>query len=217
MDEIRMWGESVIAAVEKAFVGKRAVIEKLLVAVLARGHVLLEDVPGVGKTVLAHALARALGVSFKRIQCTPDLLPADIIGVSIFDQKRGRFRFRKGPLHASFVLVDEVNRATPRSQSALLEAMAEGQVSVEGRRIELPKPFFLIATENPIEFEGTFPLPEAQKDRFLLSLNIGYPVRAAEEGILEMQRRTTHPVFDVTAVSDVPTILRHQEQTVSIN
>lgn len=217
MEDIRAWGDSVAVGVEKAFIGKRQVIEKILVSVLARGHVLLEDVPGVGKTVLAHSLARALGGSFKRIQCTPDLLPADIIGVSIYNQQEGRFRFRRGPLHASFVLVDEINRATPRTQSALLEAMAEGQVSVEGKRMQLPKPFFLIATENPIEFEGTFPLPEAQKDRFLLSLDIGYPARVAEENILEMQRRTTHPVFDVNAVSDTETLLKHQEKVVSVH
>ncbi len=202
---------------EGVFLGKRDVVEKLLVAVLCRGHVLLEDVPGVGKTILARALARSLGGEFSRIQCTPDLLPADIVGVSIYNPKEGEFRFREGPIRANVVLVDEINRATPRTQSALLEAMGENQVSVEGKSRALPDPFFLIATENPVEFEGTFPLPEAQKDRFLMSVKVGYPAREVEKTIVRNQRRLTHPVTDVTAVSDTASLLAHQETVVALH
>jgi MoxR-like ATPase len=188
------------ANIEPVFLGKTAVIDMLITAFLARGHVLLEDVPGTGKTILARAFAASLDLSFARIQCTPDLLPADILGVSIWQQREEKFVYRPGPVVNQFVLVDEINRATPRTQSALLEAMAEGQISVEGKRIPLPEPFFVLATENPVEFEGTFPLPEAQKDRFLLSLSIGYPDAASETQMLENQRRLSHPVTDVTPV-----------------
>ena len=164
--KVSEWAFRVKESVEKVFYGKSDVIEKLLVTLLCRGHVLLEDVPGVGKTILARALAGSLGGEFKRIQCTPDLLPADVLGVSVYNPKDGEFAFRQGPIITNLLLVDEINRATPRTQSALLEAMAENQVSVDGRNVPLPDPFFLIATENPVEFEGTFPLPEAQKDRF---------------------------------------------------
>jgi MoxR-like ATPase len=189
--------------IETVFLGKTAVIDMIFTAFLARGHVLLEDVPGTGKTILARAFAGSLGLSFSRIQCTPDLLPADILGVSVWRQedKGGRFAYRKGPIVNQFVLVDEINRATPRTQSALLEAMAEGQISVDGKHLKLPEPFFVLATENPVEFEGTFPLPEAQKDRFLLSLPIGYPDAEAESRMLENQRRTTHPVTDIEPVA----------------
>jgi MoxR-like ATPase len=183
--------------VEKVFLGKTEVIDVLITAFLARGHVLLEDVPGTGKTILARAFAASLDLSFARIQCTPDLLPADILGVSVWQQQEGQFVYRPGPVVNQFVLVDEINRATPRTQSALLEAMAEGQISVEGKRMALPEPFFVLATENPVEFEGTFPLPEAQKDRFLLSLGIGYPDAASEGRMLEGQRRLSHPVTDL--------------------
>jgi MoxR-like ATPase len=214
---IQVWAETVIRSVESVFLGKREVIEKLLVAVLCQGHVLLEDVPGVGKTILARAVAQSLGGAFSRVQCTPDLMPADIVGVSIYNPKEGEFHFREGPIQANIVLVDEINRATPRTQSALLEAMGESQVSVEGKSRPLPDPFFLIATENPVEFEGTFPLPEAQKDRFLLSVKVGYPAREVEKTIVRKQRRLTHPVTDVTAVSDLKELLAHQTTVVTLH
>jgi MoxR-like ATPase len=203
------------ANIEKVFLGKGEAIDMLIAAFLARGHVLLEDVPGTGKTILARALAGSLGLSFARIQCTPDLLPADILGVSVW--QGGDFVYRPGPVVNQFILVDEINRATPRSQSALLEAMAEGQISAEGKRIPLPEPFFVLATENPVEFEGTFPLPEAQKDRFLLSMNLGYPDREAEARMLENQRRLSHPVTDlkqVAAASEIPPL---QEEVTRIH
>jgi MoxR-like ATPase len=197
--------------IEKVFLGKTEAVDTLIAAFLARGHVLLEDVPGTGKTILARAFAASLGLSFARIQCTPDLLPADILGVSVWQQREGNFVFRPGPVANQFVLVDEINRATPRAQAALLEAMAEGQISVEGKALALPEPFFVLATENPVEFEGTFPLPEAQKDRFLLSLSIGYPDAEAETRILENQRRISHPVTDLKPVANPGDILSLQE------
>ena len=214
--EIQQWAHTVIELVETVFLGKRSVIEKLLVALLCRGHALLEDVPGLGKTILARALAGAISGDFSRIQCTPDLLPADILGVSVYNQREGTFTFREGPIMANVVLVDEINRATPRTQAALLEAMAENQISVEGKQKPLPEPFFLLATENPIEFEGTFPLPEAQKDRFFLSIGIGYPERAVEARIVENQRRITHPVEDITPVTDLDAVLSLQQQVVEV-
>jgi MoxR-like ATPase len=203
--------------IEIVFLGKSAVVDMLITAFLARGHILLEDVPGTGKTILARAFAASINLNFSRIQCTPDLLPADILGVSVWRQpeefadKKGRFVYRPGPLVNQFVLVDEINRATPRTQSALLEAMAEAQISVEGKRVALPEPFFVVATENPVEFEGTFPLPEAQKDRFLLSLSIGYPDIESESLILENQRRLTHPVTDIKPVVQANEVLPMQE------
>lgn len=167
--------ERIVYQVEKVMVGKRDVIEKLLVALLAGGHVLLEDVPGVGKTMLVRTLARTIDCGFKRIQCTSDLLPSDLTGVSIYNQRTGEFEFRPGPLLAPIVLTDELNRTSPRTQAALLEAMEEKRVTVDGTTYPLPEPFFLLATQNPIDFEGTFPLPEAQLDRFLLKLRLGYP------------------------------------------
>ncbi|HUX14217.1 MAG TPA: MoxR family ATPase [Spirochaetia bacterium] len=211
MGAVSTWAADVISAVDQVFLGKREVIEQLLVALLCRGHVLVEDVPGLGKTMAARAVAATLGGVFSRVQCTPDLLPTDILGVSIFNPKDGEFRFRKGPIHANIVLVDEINRATPRTQSALLEAMAEGQVSIEGKNMPLPEPFFVIATENPVEFEGTFPLPEAQKDRFFLSLSVGYPDTETEKRIVENQRRMTHPVLDLRPVTDTDTVREMQE------
>jgi len=217
MQSVAQWAERILDSVETVFFGKRNVIERLLVALLCRGHVLLEDVPGMGKTILARALAASLGGQFSRIQCTPDLLPADILGVSVYSPKDGTFTFREGPIMANIVLVDEINRATPRTQSALLEATGEGQVSIEGKRRELPDPFFLIATENPVEFEGTFPLPEAQQDRFLLSMSIGYPERSVEQHIVDSQRRLTHPVVDVQPVSGVADAHELQEQVVEVH
>jgi len=209
--------------VETVFLGKTSVVDMLIIAFLSRGHVLLEDVPGTGKTILARAFASSLDLDFARIQCTPDLLPADILGVSIwrqaeeFEDNKGRFVFCPGPLVNQFVLVDEINRATPRTQSALLEAMAESQITVDGSRIALPDPFFVLATENSVEFEGTFPLPEAQKDRFLLSLGIGYPDTESESLMLENQRRVTHPVTDIKPVASAQEIAPLQEQVNQIH
>ncbi|HEX5503283.1 MAG TPA: AAA family ATPase, partial [Thermomicrobiales bacterium] len=174
-------------------------IEQTLVALLCEGHLLLEDVPGVGKTTLARALARSLGGEFRRIQFTPDLLPSDIGGITYFNQRRGEFEFRPGPVFANVVLADEINRATPRTQSALLEAMEERTVTVEGETMPLPRPFLVLATENPIELEGTFPLPEAQLDRFLLRLAIGYPDEDEEDSLL-VRFAGPHPLLDLTPV-----------------
>lgn len=216
MDDIRAWTESIKAAVERVILGKGEVIEKLLVALLCRGHVLLEDVPGVGKTILARAISLCLGGEFRRVQCTADLLPADVLGVSIYNQRSGRFDFRQGPIMTNILLVDEINRATPRTQSALLEAMEERTISVEGRSQPLPDPFFILATENPVEFEGTFPLPEAQKDRFLLCLSMGYPPEEAEMEIMVAQRRLSHPVTDLKAVTDTQTVLAMQRRVLDV-
>jgi len=181
---IQEMAERVIANIERIVVGKREVIELALVALLAEGHILVEDVPGIGKTTLAKAIARSLGCTFQRIQFTPDLLPSDVTGISYFNQKRQEFEFRPGPVMAQIVLADEINRATPRTQSALLEAMQERQVTVDGETRPLPRPFLVLATQNPIELEGTFPLPEAQIDRFLMRLKLGYPSEEDENLIL---------------------------------
>ena len=203
--------------IEQVFLGKSQVIEKITAAFFARGHILLEDVPGTGKTILARAFAASLGLSFARIQCTPDLLPADILGVSIWRADENRFVYRQGPIVNQFVLVDEINRATPRTQSALLEAMAEGQISVDGNRMPLPEPFFVMATENPVEYEGTFPLPEAQKDRFLLSMSIGYPDQTSEAEMLESQRRLSHPVTDLKQVVSSEEVNSIQESITQVH
>ena len=203
--EIQVYSEKLIANIEKVIVGKREVIEKALVALFCRGHILLEDVPGLGKTMLARSVAKSVSASFRRIQGTPDLLPADIIGVSIFNPSTKKFEFRKGPIFSQIVLVDEINRATPKTQSALLEAMGETQISVEGMTIALPVPFFVIATQNPIEFEGTFPLPEAQMDRFFVSLSIGYPNAEQEEEIILRQNQTL-PIYALQPVVNPETV-----------
>ena len=177
-------GADVLDRVGEAVVGKRAQLELVLAAVLAGGHVLLEDLPGLGKTLAARSFAQALGLSFRRVQFTPDLVPADVTGSFVYDQRRGDFEFRPGPLFAGLVLADEINRTPPKTQSALLEAMQERQVTVEGRTFPLPDPFCVLATANPVEYEGTYPLPEAQLDRFLLRIGVGYPTREEEWDVL---------------------------------
>ncbi|MCY3895956.1 MAG: MoxR family ATPase [Chloroflexi bacterium] len=191
--------------VGKVILGKDAEIERILVALLCRGHVLLDDVPGTGKTMLARSIAISLGGEFRRIQFTPDLLPNDVTGVSVFNQKSGEFEFRAGPVFANVLLADEINRATPRTQSALLEAMSEAQVSADGVTRPLPTPFIVLATQNPVEFEGTFPLPEAQLDRFMMRLSLGYPTFADERNVLDGQRHG-HPIDDLQQVSDLQTL-----------
>jgi MoxR-like ATPase len=177
--------QKVKASIERVIVGKDQVIDLVLVALFSDGHILLEDVPGIGKTTLAKSIARSIGCSFKRIQFTPDVMPSDITGINFYNQQRGEFQFRPGPIIANIVLADEINRATPRTQSALLEAMEERQVTVEGETLQLPSPFLVIATQNPIELEGTFPLPEAQLDRFFIKLKLGYPDEDEEDAILQ--------------------------------
>ncbi len=199
MRQVQDFVSQVVDNVEKVIIGKRSVIEMLLVALLCEGHVLLEDVPGVGKTMLARSVAISLGGQFKRLQCTPDLLPNDVTGVSVFNQQTGQFEFRPGPVFVNILLADEINRATPRTQSALLEAMQEQQVTVDGVSRALPRPFLVLATQNPIEYEGTFPLPEAQLDRFLMRLTLGYPAPADERRLLLALRRE-HPINRVAPV-----------------
>jgi len=197
--------------IEKVIVGKRSSVVLVLAAYLSEGHVLLEDVPGVAKTMLARAIAKSVGGSFKRIQCTPDLLPNDVTGASIFNPKTTEFEFRSGPLFAQFVLADEINRTTPRTQSALLEAMSERQVTIDGACYELERPFFIIATQNPVDHEGTFPLPEAQLDRFLLKLSLGYPGLEEESRMIDLLQHE-HPIETLEAVVDLSEVLECQKQ-----
>jgi len=201
MNPIQSFARQVVENVERVIVGKRPAIELLLVALLCDGHVLIEDVPGVGKTMLARALALSLGGSFRRLQCTPDLLPNDVTGVSVYNQKSGEFEFRPGPVFVNILLADELNRATPRTQSALLECMGEGQVTVDGVTHPLERPFLVLATQNPIEYEGTFPLPEAQLDRFFMRLRLGYPTADEERHIVSNLRRR-HPIESLGQVVD---------------
>lgn len=209
MQEIQSTIKKVVDNVEKVIVGKTSAIELVMVGLICKGHVLIEDVPGTGKTVLAKSLARSIGCTFNRIQFTPDMLPSDVTGVSIFNQKTAEFEFRPGPVMAQIVLTDEINRATPKTQAALLEAMEEQQVTVDGVTHPLPEPFLVLATQNPIEYEGTFPLPEAQLDRFLLRINIGYPTLRDE---VEMVRRQklAHPLESLERVISVEELLEVQ-------
>ncbi len=200
----------IIENVRKVIIGKDNQIKLILCAMYSKGHILIEDIPGVGKTMLARAMAKSINSMFKRIQGTPDLLPSDVIGVSIYNPETKKFEFRKGPVMSNILLVDEINRATPKTQSALLESMGEMQISVEGTTIPLPSPFLVIATQNPIEFEGTFPLPEAQMDRFMISLSLGYPTPEEEETILSSQKER-HPIEDIAPVTDIKTIINIQE------
>ncbi len=188
VDEASSLGKKVVAEVERAVVGKRGLLEMVMATALAGGHVLFEDYPGLGKTLIARSFATALGLSFKRIQFTPDLLPGDITGGYVFNRNQNNFELRKGPVFTNILLADEINRASPKTQSALLEAMQEGQVTIEGERLVLPEPFIVLATQNPIEYEGTFPLPEAQLDRFMVKLSVGYPNMEEEKEILRRRR-----------------------------
>ena len=216
MENIQKFVTPMIENVEQVIVGKRSAIEFILVALLCEGHILLEDVPGSGKTMLARSIATSLGMSFKRIQCTPDLLPNDITGVSVYNQKNGEFEFRPGPIFVNILLADEINRATPRTQAALLEAMQEQQVTVDGVTHDLPRPFLVLATQNPIEYEGTFPLPEAQLDRFLMRLSMGYPSHADERQILTNLWRE-HPITKIGKVVDGQGMLSLQKKLWDIN
>ena len=202
IDQFTLAFSRILDEVEKAIVGKRTFLEKVLCAFLAEGHVLIEDFPGLAKTLTARCFASALGLSFKRIQFTPDLLPADITGGYILNRRTGSFELVKGPLFASIILADEVNRAPPKTQAAMLEAMEEGQVTLEGETHSLPRPFFVMATQNPIEYEGTFPLPEAQLDRFIVRLSIGYPNATEELEILERRRKRAGDQESLSAVTD---------------
>lgn len=208
--QVQQTAERVRANISQVIVGKESELDLLLVALLCEGHILIEDVPGVGKTMLAKSLARSLGCTFQRIQCTPDLLPSDITGISYFNQKTGEFAFRPGPILSQIVLADEINRATPRTQAALLEAMEEHQISVERETMPLPRPFLVVATQNPIELEGTFPLPEAQLDRFLLRLKLGYPQVEEERAILRRFRQR-QPLTELQPVLQAQDVLTLQQ------
>lgn len=207
--------KKLIENVERVVVGKRPTVTLAIVAALSEGHILLEDVPGVAKTMLARSLAKSLNCSFKRLQCTPDLLPTDVTGVSVFNPKTTEFEFRAGPVFAQILLADEINRTTPRTQSALLEAMAERRVSVDGQTYNLKPPFMVLATQNPVDHEGTFPLPEAQLDRFLFRLSLGYPSKEGEALMLDrLQKR--HPIDDLGAVVEAAELIAAQEAVRSV-
>ncbi len=208
--------QRVISNVERVIVGKAEPVTFSLIAVVCHGHVLIEDVPGVGKTVLTKAIARSIGCTFKRIQFTPDLLPSDVTGTSIYNQKTDNFEFRPGPIMAQIVLADEVNRATPKTQSALLEAMEESQITIDGTTYRLPEPFMVMATQNPIEYEGTFPLPEAQLDRFMMNIKLGYPKDSDEMNILD-SHQYHHPLDDLAQIMTAEELVHIQQQIRTIH
>jgi MoxR-like ATPase len=210
MTKVQSFSEKLIANIEQVIVGKREAVELTVISLLCQGHLLIEDVPGVGKTMLARSLATSLGCTLNRIQFTPDMLPSDVTGVSIFNQGTREFEFRPGPIVAQMVLADEINRATPKTQAALLEAMQERQITVDGTTHPLPEPFMVLATQNPIEYEGTFPLPEAQLDRFLLRIRLGYPSMEDEIRVLESQQ-FEHPVEQLKEVGSVKELITSQE------
>lgn len=215
MSSVQTFAERVSTSIEKVIVGKRGTVELAVASLLCQGHLLIEDVPGVGKTMLARSIARSLGCSFSRIQFTPDMLPSDVTGVSIYNQESKKFEFRPGPVLAQIVLADEINRATPKTQAALLEAMQEKQVTVDGTSHPLPNPFMVLATQNPIEYEGTFPLPEAQLDRFLLRVRLGYPSTSDEINVLERQQYR-HPLEDLEQLVSVEELTANQESVKAI-
>jgi MoxR-like ATPase len=209
MTDVQEIANRIVENVERVIVGKRQPVQITVLGLLCQGHILIEDVPGVGKTVLAKSLSKSVGCRFQRIQFTPDMLPSDVTGVSVFNQKTFEFQFRPGPIHAQIVLVDEINRATPKTQSALLEAMEERQVTVDGQTFPLGPPFMVLATQNPIEYEGTFPLPEAQLDRFMLRIRLGYPTKEEEIEVLDRQRRV-HPIDGIGQVVSVEELIEAQ-------
>src|SRR5919202_3355748 len=213
---VQALADRVAANVEHVILGKHREVNLALIALLVQGHVLIEDVPGVGKTMLARALAKSLGCTFRRIQFTPDMLPSDVTGISIFNQKTREFEFRPGPVIAQIVLTDEINRATPKTQSALLECMEERQVTVDGVTYPMPQPFLVLATQNPIEYEGTFPLPEAQLDRFFMRIQLGYPSERQEVEILDAQQHQ-HPIETLQQVADTETIVQAQRRVSDIH
>ena len=215
MVDVQAIANQIVENVERVIVGKRQSVQLTVLGLLCQGHILIEDVPGVGKTVLAKSLSKSVGCRFQRIQFTPDMLPSDVTGVSVFNQKSFEFEFRPGPIHAQIVLVDEINRATPKTQSALLEAMEERQVTVDGETFPLGPPFMVLATQNPIEYEGTFPLPEAQLDRFMLRIRLGYPTKEEEMEVLNRQRKE-HPLTGISQVVTVEQLAEAQEAIKSI-
>ncbi|MFN8381158.1 MAG: MoxR family ATPase [Anaerolineales bacterium] len=217
VNEVAVASQKVMDEVERAVVGKRSVLEMIMSAVLAGGHVLLEDYPGLGKTLIARSFAAVLGLDFKRIQFTPDLLPGDITGSYVLDRVQNRFQLRQGPIFSNIVLADEINRASPKTQSALLEAMQEGQVTLEGESMALPEPFLVMATQNPIEYEGTFPLPEAQLDRFMLKLSIGYPDVAEEKEILNRRHTRRQDEVELKPVTSAAKLLKMRALVESVH
>jgi MoxR-like ATPase len=209
MVKVETLAQQLVENIERVIIGKRATVEQVVVGLLARGHLLIEDVPGTGKTMLARSLAQSVGATFGRIQFTPDMLPSDVTGVGIFNQATRAFEYQPGPIMSEILLVDEINRATPKTQAALLEAMEERQVTVDGTTHVLPELFMVLATQNPVEYEGTFPLPEAQLDRFLMQVRLGYPALKDEMDILE-QQRLRHPITDLGPVAEVEAVLEAQ-------